>query len=187
MPNPRLAYRYAKSILDLAIEKGQLENVYSDMLYLQQVVKASRDFLNLLKSPVVSADKKQAAIQAVVGNNIGELTAAFTKLLVAKGREAALSEIITSFIQQYKAKKGIYIVKLTTATPVSEELKNSIINQVKKTSVMQNIELEEKVDPSIIGGFVLQAGDKLIDASISYDLKTISRQFDNNDFIYKVR
>src|SRR6476660_5541583 len=107
MPNPRLAYRYAKSILDLAIEKGQLENVYNDMLYLQQVVKASRDFLNLLKSPVVSADKKQAAIKAVVGNNIGELTAAFTKLLVAKGREAALSEIIISFIQQYKAKKGI--------------------------------------------------------------------------------
>ena len=107
--------------------------------------------------------------------------------LINKGREAGLPEIITAFIQQYKAKKGIYIVKLTTATPVSDELKNSIINQVKKTSVMQNIELEEKVDPAIIGGFVLQAGDKLIDASIAYDLQTISRQFDNNDFIYKVR
>jgi len=187
MPNPRLAHRYAKSILDLAIEKGQLEKVYADMLYLQQLTKASREFLNLLKSPVVTADKKQSVINAVIGNNVGELTSAFTKLLVAKGREGGLPEIITAFVQQYKTKKGIYIVKLTTASPVSEDLKNAIINQVKKTSVMQNIELEEKVDPSIIGGFVLQAGDKLIDASISYDLQTISRQFDNNDFIYKVR
>jgi len=106
---------------------------------------------------------------------------------VNKGREGELPEIITAFIQQYKAKKGIYTVKLTTATAVSDDLKNSIINQVKNTSHMKNIELEEKIDPSIIGGFVLQAGDKLIDASISYDLQTISRQFDNNDFIYKVR
>jgi F-type H+-transporting ATPase subunit delta len=187
MPNPRLAHRYAKSILDLAIERGQLEQVYDDMLYLQQVIKASRDFLNMLKSPVVPSDKKQAVIEAIAGKNIGELTYAFTKLLINKGREGELPEVITAFINQYKTKKGIYIVKLTTATPVSEELKNSIIDQVKKTSEMKNIELESKVDPGIIGGFVLQAGDKLIDTSISYDLQTISRQFDNNDFIYRVR
>ncbi len=52
---------------------------------------------------------------------------------------------------------------------------------------MQNIELETIVNPDIIGGFVLEAGDRLVDASISYDLKEISKQFDNNDFIYKVR
>ena len=187
MPNPRLAYRYAKSILDLAIERGQLEQVYSDMLYLQQLTKLSRDFLNLLRSPVVAVDKKLAAVEAVAGKNINEMTSAFTRLLINKGREGELPEVINSFIKQYKTKKGIYIIKLTTATPVSEELKNSIIKQVKQTSDMKNIELEEKVDPSIIGGFVLQAGDKLIDASISYDLQTISRQFDNNDFIYRVR
>ena len=52
---------------------------------------------------------------------------------------------------------------------------------------MQNIELETAVKEDIIGGFVLQAGDKLVDASIAYDLKEIARQFENNDFIYKVR
>ncbi|RYY58835.1 MAG: F0F1 ATP synthase subunit delta, partial [Chitinophagaceae bacterium] len=62
-----------------------------------------------------------------------------------------------------------------------------IIEQVKKSGNFPNIEIDEKVDPDIIGGFVLQVGDKLVDASISYDLKAISRQFENNDFIYKVR
>jgi F-type H+-transporting ATPase subunit delta len=107
--------------------------------------------------------------------------------LINKTREADLPEVITSFIQQYKQKKNINTVKLTTAIPVSDGVKNQLIEQVKKTSGLQNIELEIKVDPDIIGGFVLQTGDKLIDASIAYDLKHVARQFENNDFIYKVR
>ena len=187
MPNPRLAARYAKSLLDLAVEKNQLEQVYADMDYLQQLTKGSRDFLSLLRSPVVAADKKLSAINAVTSGKVSELTTAFNRLLVNKGREGELPEIITAFIKQYKDRKGIHIVKLTTATPVSEATKNAIVAQVKQTSDMQNIELETSVDPKLIGGFVLQAGDKLVDASIRYDLNQISRQFENNDFIYKVR
>ena len=187
MLNPRVASRYAKSLLDLAIEKGQLETVYSDMLYLQSLIKGSREFLSLLRSPVVKGDLKTKAVNAVTAGKISEMTTSFTTLLIAKTRETVLPEVITSFIQQYKAKKNIHTVKLTTAMPVTETLKNEIVAQMKRTSRMENIELEAKVDPDIIGGFVLQAGDKLIDASIAYDLKTIARQFDNNDFIYKVR
>lgn len=187
MPNLRVASRYAKSILDLAVEKEQLEQVYQDMLYLQQLTKGSREFLNLLRSPIVKADAKIKAVNAVTKGKIGSLTIAFTTLLINKSREAVLPEVITSFIDQYKQQKNINTVKLTTAVPVSDELKNQIVEQVKKTSDMQNIELETVVDPNVIGGFVLQAGDKLIDASIAYDLKNIARQFENNDFIYKVR
>jgi F-type H+-transporting ATPase subunit delta len=187
MPNPRLASRYAKSLLDLAVEKGQLENVYNDVLFLQEVTRSSRDFVSMLRSPIVTADKKQAVLDAVTKGKTGDLTAAFTKLLVSKSREGELPEIISSFISQYKDKKGIQIVTLTTAVPASEEVKRSIVEQVKKTSNFQNIELHEKVDPSIIGGFVLQAGDKFVDASVAYELNQVSRQFENNDFIYKVR
>jgi F-type H+-transporting ATPase subunit delta len=187
MLNPRVASRYAKSLLDLAIEKGQLEKVYADMIYLQQLTKGSREFLNLLKSPVVKGDVKTKAVNAVTAGKISEITTAFTTLLIAKTRESVLPEVINSFITQYKAHKNIHTVKLTTASPVSEQLKNSIVAKVKQEGNMGNIELETMVDPDIIGGFVLQTGDKLIDASISYDLKEISRQFENNDFIYKVR
>ncbi len=187
MLNPRVASRYAKSLLDLAVERGQLEEVYNDMLYLQQLTKASRDFLNLLRSPVVKADAKTKAIDAVTSGNITNTTKAFTTLLINKAREAVLPEVITSFINQYKAHKNIHTVKLTTATPVSDQMKNAIVTQMQKAGNMQNIELETVVNPDIIGGFVLQAGDKLVDASISYDLKEIARQFENNDFIYKVR
>jgi len=78
-------------------------------------------------------------------------------------------------------------VKLTTVVPISAALREEIIGQVKKAGGFHTIELEEKVDESLIGGFVLQVGDKLVDASISFDLYTIARQFENNDFIYKIR
>lgn len=187
MPNPRLAARYAKSLIDLSIERGELETVYADMQWLQGVCKISKDFVNMLRSPVISSDKKEKIVAAITDGKISTLTASFNRLLVVKHRESFLPEIVNAFISQYKKYKNIHIVKLTTASPVSEAIKDEIINQVKKTSHLENIELETSVDESLIGGFVLQTGDKLIDASISYDLKHVARQFDNNDFVYKVR
>jgi F-type H+-transporting ATPase subunit delta len=187
MQSPRLAGRYAKSLLDISKEQGQLETVYQDMLTLQSIIKNSRDFVTLLRSPVVAADKKNKVITAVVEGNVSTLTATFIKLLVSKAREAVLPEIVPAFIQQYKSFKNIYTVKLTTASPVSDAVKNEVINRLKAVGNMQNIELETTVDPALIGGFTLQTGDKLVDASISYDLRQISKQFENNDFIYQVR
>jgi F-type H+-transporting ATPase subunit delta len=172
------------------MEKGQLEQVYADMLWLQAVCKSNRDFVNLLKSPVIPGDKKIKVIDAITantGNRLNKITSSFTTLLVNKNRESNLPEIAGAFISQYKARKNIHTLKLTTATPLSEDTRNAIIEQVKKTGGYPNIELEEKVDKDIIGGFILQVGDKLVDVSIASDLKGIARQFENNDFIYKIR
>ncbi|MBP7556559.1 MAG: ATP synthase F1 subunit delta [Chitinophagaceae bacterium] len=187
MPNPRLAARYAKSLIDLSIEKGQLEQVYQDMQWLQAACKSSRDFLNLLRSPVIKADTKRKILEAVTAGKLSELTAGFIRLLVTKGRESNLPEIATAAINLYKGHKNIYTVQLTTAAPVDNAVRTAIIEQVKKSAGVEHIELEEKVNPDLIGGFVLQLGDKLVDASIAYDLRAIAKQFDNNDFIYKIR
>ena len=187
MPNPRLASRYAKSLIDLAIERGQVEKIFEDMQWLQAVCKGNRDFVNVLRSPIINADTKKKIVAAVTAGKVSELVSAFNDLLITKGRESNLPEIISAFISAYKEHKNIKTVKLTTASTVSESMKSAIVAQVKKTSGFQNIELEEKVDENIIGGFVLQVGDKMIDASIAYDLRTIAKQFENNDFIYKIR
>jgi F-type H+-transporting ATPase subunit delta len=151
------------------------------------VCKSSRDFTNLLKSPVVNADIKKKIVDAVTAGKISALTRSFNTLLINKSRESNLPEITKAFIDQYKKFKNIHTVKLTTALPVSDAMRQAIKERVKQASGFTNIELDEHVDDSIIGGFVLQIGDKLIDGSIAYDLKNIARQFDNNDFIYKIR
>ena len=187
MPNPRLAARYAKSLIDLANEKNLLEPIYKDMQFLQLLCKESHDFLLLLRSPVVKPDKKVAIVEAVTKGKISDVTAAFNRLLINKGRESNLPEIITSFIDQYKQQKGIHTIKLTTAVPVTEEVKKQIVSQVQNQTKISNIELKTSVNEEIIGGFVLEMGDQLIDASVAYDLNKIKAQFLNNDFIYKIR
>jgi F-type H+-transporting ATPase subunit delta len=208
MPNPRLATRYAKALIDLAIEKGQLETVFADMQWLNAVCKSNRDFVNVLRSPIINADVKKKIIEAVTTGRISEMTAGFNRLIITKGRESNLPEIANAFIEAYKEKKNIHTVKLTTALPVNEATKSAIVAQVKKLTTaspvneatktaivaqvkksagFQNIELEEKIDADLIGGFVLQIGDKMVDASVAYDLRAIAKQFENNDFIYKLK
>jgi F-type H+-transporting ATPase subunit delta len=187
MPNPRLAARYAKSLIDLAGERNELETVYNDMLYMQALTKVSPDFAALLRSPVVKPDKKEIIVDAVTTGKVSELTASFNRLLIKKGRENKMTEIIVAFIEQYKVLKGIHTITLTTATPISEELKKQIISRIQSQTSMSNIDLITKVQEDIIGGFVLEIGDQLVDASISYDLNKIKTQFLNNDFIYKLR
>ena len=185
MTNPRLATRYAKSLIDLAQEQNLLEATYNDMLTLHTICNGNKDFVNLLKSPIVKPTTKLKIVNAVTDGKIGTLVNAFNQLLINKGREANLPEVVNTFIQQYKDLKGIQTVKLTTATAISDEAKNSIVAKMHQTG--NNIELETTVDEKIIGGFVLQTGGNLVDASIAYDLKAIQKQFLNNDFIYKIK
>jgi F-type H+-transporting ATPase subunit delta len=104
-----------------------------------------------------------------------------------KEREAYLPEIATAFIEQYKVHQGIQTVKLTTAVPISQEVKQAILDKVKTDRHVPLIELNTEVKEELIGGFVLEIGDELIDASIAFDLNKIRQQFENNDFIYKIR
>ncbi len=187
MVNPRLAGRYAKAIIDLSLEQDQLESVYGDMQYMSSLMRNSSEFVAVMKSPVIPGDKKLKVLDALTGEKIGRITASFYRLLITKGRETFLPDIVQAFIEQYKAYKGIHSVTLTTAVAVSEELKNAIIRQLKQDGRMKEVELKTIVEEKIIGGFILEADGKRVDASISYDLASIKKQFSNNDFIYRIR
>ena len=80
MPNPRLATRYAKSLIDLAIERSELEKVFADMQWLNSVCKTNRDFVNLLSSPIIKGDTKKKIMEAVTNGRISEMTAAFNQV-----------------------------------------------------------------------------------------------------------
>jgi len=187
MPNPRLAARYAKSLIDLAVEKNSLEDTLADIKYLDSLCRNSREFTNMLRSPVIHADKKEDIINAVVGDSLKPLAAAFVKLLVNKGREENLPEIAHAFVQQYKELKNIKTVKLTTAAPVTDELRQSIMKKVDATLPGATIEMVEEIDESLIGGFVLQMEDKLFDASIRRDLNDVRAQFRKNIYVMELR
>jgi len=186
MSNARLASRYAKSLIDLATEQNQLETVYTDMKYIQSVCKASAEFVNLLRSPIIKADQKNSIIGVVTKDKVSSLTNSFTVLIVKKGRESALPEIATAFVEQYNEIKGIHQVTLTTAIAISDDVKKTIEDKVKVAQQFGKVELTTTTDPSIIGGFVLEFNNNLVDASVARDLRDIKKQFLSNEFVSKL-
>ncbi|MBS1589067.1 MAG: ATP synthase F1 subunit delta [Bacteroidetes bacterium] len=187
MQNPRLAARYAKSLLDFAVEQNNLEATLADVTLLDKISTHSRDFASMLRSPIIKSDKKQAILDAVLGNRLSPITKAFFTLLVNKGREANLPEIAKSFIAQYKEVKNIKTLRLTTAVPASDALKKKIMDRALVSLNESQVELIEQVNPDIIGGFVLEVDDKLFDASIRKDLKDVRAQFTQNIYVSQIR
>lgn len=187
MHNPRLAGRYAKSLLDLALEQNKLEETYGDVKLLKSIITANPDFANVLRSPVINSDKKEKIINSIINGRVGHLSTLFIQLLVKKNRESNLPEILVAFAEQYNKLKNIYHVKLTTAIPISAEAEQILVTKVKQQLNVSEIELETKIDDAILGGFKLEVDGRLVDASIQRDLNDVRRQFLSNIYIHQIR
>ncbi len=188
MNNPRLAGRYAKSLLDLATEQNQVDAVYADMKWLQSICKSNPDFVNMLRSPVIKPTAKGKIIDSVTKEKVSALTSAFIQLLVNKARETNLPEIAATYIDQFNELRNIHKVKITTADPITDEMLNAIMANVKASAREgQTFEVETAVNNELIGGFLLETGGSLVDASILRDLKDIHKQFMNNDYLHRIR
>ena len=187
MTNPRLAGRYAKSLIDIAQEKNVLDATYNDVTYLQSVIAQSREFANMLRSPIIKADKKIAVLTAITAGKTGVIINTFNNLLISKNREAKLAEILQAFVEQYDVIKGINKVNVTSASELSDANKKAITERLEKEAGLTNIELIIKVDPKLIGGFILEYNNSIVDASILRDLKDIKKQFSQNVYVNAIR
>lgn len=177
MAAERLSYRYAKSLIDLAREQGALEKIKENVEVLLKATE-HRELLLLFKSPIVSKMKKASIIEELFGDDFEDMTMSFMDILLTKGREAYIPEIAQEFINQYRAGKHISTVQLTTAEPITDEALNAVRSKLEQSGVLeQNVEIETKVDKSLIGGFKLEFNDRLYDASVAHRLNEMRKAF----------
>lgn len=178
----RAANRYAKSILDLSIEKGLLEDVKKDMDLIHNTCVSSRDLVKMLESPIVKSDKKLSVLKAIFGSDLSDLTLRFIEILVEKGRESLIDDIAGAFDEQYLVHNNILKAVVKSVNGVDDTIKSRIKDLIKK-SYNKDVLIEEEVDPSLIGGFILTVGDKQIDASISRKLADLEKNFSDNLYV----
>ncbi len=179
----RIATRYAKSLLELAVQQNKLEAVNNDIHTLKAAVK-NRDLYMMLKSPVIQSEMKIKALDAIFKSSMDTLTMAYLRLLVEKGREMYLPEIAVEFINQYKVMNHITTVKITSAAPLSEAVLNELRSKLLSSGVTaEKLDIETQVNPELIGGFVLEFDDKRFDASIAQKLEEMKTQFSKNLYI----
>jgi F-type H+-transporting ATPase subunit delta len=177
MSNYRVAARYAKSLLELAIENKKLEKVKADMDMFNSLCLESRPFYNFIKNPIINSYKKLGIFQKLFEKRIDDLSYKFIGIITSKGREDILPEIVQQFLQEYRIYKNIEIVNITTPVGLDEGLKQDFIALSKKlVGESKKVELQEKVDEDLLGGFILRIGDKQIDDSVSSKLRDLKKK-----------
>ena len=178
----RIASRYAKSLLDLAKEQGKLDRVLTDVKTLQSAA-SNRDLYLMLKSPIINGGKKKQIIDALFADKFDILTMSFMNIVVNKGREDALPEIANEFVTQYKKLNQISTAKVTSAQPLSEAALEKIKAKLLSSNLTSNdVDIVTAVDPSLLGGFVIEIGDKLYDSSVAHKLNKLRKEFTGNAY-----
>ncbi|WAC41270.1 ATP synthase F1 subunit delta [Pedobacter sp. SL55] len=171
--------RYAKSLLDLSKEQNAVEEVKNDMVFFEQIVDGNSELEAILKNPIVPLDKKQGILEGVFGGKVHAITNSFFQLVVKKGRSAILFDTAKQFVQQYNAIKGIVTAEVTSASALTDANRTEVVNLVKKELGASEVVVVEKVNPDLIGGFILKVGDRQFDASIASGLNKLKKEFAN--------
>lgn len=185
MSEAQIAERYAKSLLELAVEKNVLEPVLDDMRLIAASCKGSRELVLMLKSPIIKFDKKLAILNAIFKSRVHPITASFFELLTKRQREELLYPIVLEFINEYNVLKGI--VKAQVYTPVQiDDVLRTQFNKIVEEKTGKKVELEEFVKADLVGGYILRIGDMQIDNSVKTKLNNIKRSFSENHYIPKL-
>jgi len=175
----QVAKRYAKSLLDFALERKELEAVAADMELIAETCKNSKDLQLMLKSPIIKPEKKLAVTKKIFGGEIGTVSLNFISLLAEKNRESLLMEIASAFGTVYRKYQGILSAEIISAVPLTEEERNKATQVVK--GLGDKVELTEKIDKDIIGGFIIRVDDKQYDASVASRITALKRAFSKNN------
>jgi F-type H+-transporting ATPase subunit delta len=183
MADLRVASRYVKSLLGLAVEQDALEAVHGDMLSFSKVCKENRAFTAMLHSPIIRHEQKKAILSKLFSSRVHPLTLSIFDILTRKNRESLLPTIASEFHNAYNEYKDIGKAYITTTVPMDDEFRKAVEVLVKKLNSKKQVEIVEKVDPELVGGFVLNVGDRQIDASVKSKLKALSLAFNENHFI----
>lgn len=172
MSEYRVSSRYAKSLIELAQEKGVLDQVKDDMVLFRDTCDASRDLSLMLKSPIIAHLRKGEILKELFGGKVNDLTLMFIDIVTKKTREFLLYPIATEFINQYNTVRGIQRATVISSTALTSAAREAI-NKVVTDVTGKTVELEEQVDAELIGGFVLRVGDRQIDDSVKSRLENL--------------
>lgn len=174
----RISARYAKPLLELAEDKGVLEQVNHDMANFKSLCESNRDFVLMLRSPIISHLKKAAILQRIFKKEFNSLTSQFLDIVTKKQREKYLPDIAKEFTKLYNVKMGNQEATVTTTFKLDDKIRKMFEKLVMDISGKKPI-LSEQIDAELLGGYILQLGDQQIDESISGQLSDLKLKFKN--------
>jgi len=175
----KVAVRYAKSLYILSQEKNLVDEIKDDMLLIEGVLKSVPDFIESISNPIVKSKIKKTIIKTVFDGKVNAFTFNFLNLIIENKREEHLDAIVRDYIDLYRNEKGIKKSVITSVKGLDDKTRDSIIAFIKK-NFNTEVDIEEQVNPELIGGIILRVGDQQLDMSIAGKLQRIEREFKNS-------
>ena len=178
MAGTRAAIRYAKAALSLASDQKAAEAVNNDMITIASTIAENDELDQVLKSSVIKAEVKRAAL-AEIFPNLNTISSELFNLLITNKRIDILGAVASKYSELFDELSGKEVAQVTTAFPMTDDLEIKVLAKVKELT-SKAVELENVVDESILGGFILRIGDKQYNASVANKLNKLKREFTLN-------
>jgi F-type H+-transporting ATPase subunit delta len=173
----RAAIRYAKAILEYATDANKATAVNDDMKSIGNTIDSNLELRSFLSNPTIKQDIKNAALKEVFANVQPETNKLFDLLLENK-RFEILSAISSEYTNLFDENNGVQLAIVTTAIAITPELEKQVLDKIATFS-NKKITIQNTIDPSIIGGFILRIGDMQYNASVANKLQELKREFSN--------
>lgn len=177
-----LTRRYAKAYLEYAIQSQMTDEGLSDMETISETINESRELRRILSEPFITDKKKNDILIRVFKGNVSDKTLNFISLMIDKNRADIIADIYPQYRELYNEYNNIAVVTITTAVKIDEATTQKFLYFVKDV-IQGNIQIVNKIDENIIGGFIIRCGDYVYDASIRTKLKNLSKIFAENLYV----
>nr|QCI06882.1 ATP synthase CF1 subunit delta [Halydictyon mirabile] len=175
----KVSMPYAEALLDLVQEANLLSEVKSNFSLILTILFDSRDLQLFLTNPLISNLAKKKLLDELLKNRINDIILNFLSVLIDRRRIYLLKDIINKYLELTYRIESITIVELYSVTEFSEIQQNTLINRIKSITKTENVKLIMNIDSSLLGGFIVKIGSKVIDTSLSGKLKQISFHLNN--------
>lgn len=172
----RVARRYAEAAYGLA-EEQQLGNRFAeDLALLQETMRSSREFVAFLRSPVISKDRKRSTLSELFKSRLSGFTFGFLNLLVDKGREDVLHDIVLEFFRLRDERQGLVVLDVRSATEMDENQQKTMVKRFEAVTG-KKMRAAYREDRELKGGFVARVGDTVYDGSLLRQLELLRERF----------
>ena len=178
MNESKISVRYAKALFILSKEKNMLEQIKEDMKNLLKLITGVAEFRVLMNNPILKPSQKMDILNSILKNHVQSLTQSFIELVVQNNRLHYLDSMARIYLDLFNRDLEIDPATLVTSVPIDEGLRHTLLRIVEKKLNIK-MELEEKTDTSLIGGFILKIGNQQINASILNQLEKIKKELIN--------
>lgn len=161
---------YGDALFELAVEENRTDSLLEEIQMVQAVLKENEDFEKILMHPEIPNTEKIQVIENVFKGHTSDALTGFLRIVVTKGRYKDLPEIFAYFIARVKEYKNIGVAQVTSAVPVTDGQKAKIEKKLLDTTHYETMEIDYKVDESLIGGLMIRIGDRVVDSTIKSKL-----------------